>query len=93
MVSAQQAQMALDELKHGVIGIYQEEGINYLVTDYYEEVESIDCIQITDLGAIHDLHNMPLMHSGQLHFFPDNLSMAEMLDRPYGWVEFMKNFK
>ena len=51
MVNTQQAQMQLDELKYGIIGLFKNRGSNNfeLVTDVNDN-DTIDVIRITQFG-------------------------------------------
>ena len=92
MVNTQQAQMQLDELKYGIIGLFKQRGSNVfeLVTDVNDN-ESIDVIRITQFGVIQKEHNLPI-HYGTLKLFPDNNSMSDMLESPFDWNDFINSF-
>lgn len=92
MVNTQQAQMQLDELKHGIIGLFKMRGSNNfeLVTDVNDN-ESIDVIRITQFGVIQQEYNLPI-HFGTLKLFPDNMNMFEMLESPFDWNDFISSF-
>ena len=92
MVNTQQAQMQLDELKYGIIGLFKQRGSNVfeIVTDVNDN-ESIDVIRITQFGVIQKEHNLPT-HFGRLHLFPNNKNMNQMLDNPFDWNDFISSF-
>ena len=92
MVNTQQAQMQLDELKHGIIGLFKQRGSNVfeLVTDVNDN-DTIDVIRVTQFGVIQKEHNLPI-HYGTLKLFPDNKNMVEMLDNPFEFNAFIKSF-
>ena len=92
MVHTQQAQMQLNELKYGIIGLFKQRGSNVfeLVTDVNDN-ESIDVIRITQFGIIQQEYNLPI-HYGTLKLFPDNMNMFEMLDNPFDWNDFISSF-
>ena len=92
MIHTQQAQMQLDELKHGIIGLFKQRGSNVfeLVTDVNDN-ESIDVIRITQFGIIQQEIYLPI-HYGTLKLFPDNMNMFEMLDSSFDWNDFISSF-
>ena len=92
MVNTQQAQMQLDELKYGIIGLFKQRGLNNfeLVTDVNDN-DTIDVIRITQFGVIQQEYNLPI-HFGTLKLFPDNMNMFEMLDNPFDWNDFISSF-
>ena len=92
MVNTQQAQMQLDELKHGVIGLFKIRGSNNfeLVTDVNDN-DTINVIRVTQFGVIQQEYNLPI-HYGTLKLFPDNMNMFEMLDNPFDWNDFINSF-
>lgn len=92
MVNTQQAQIQLDELKHGIIGIFKNKlnGVFEMVTDI-EGDDNISTIYISSFGAIQENYNFPI-HYGTLHLFPDNKNMNDMLNSPFEWDAFMKQF-
>ena len=92
MVNTQQAQMQLDELKYGIIGLFKQRGSNVfeLVTDVNDN-DTIDVIRITQFGAIQQEFNLPT-HFGRLHLFPNNKNMNQMLDNPFDWNDFINSF-
>lgn len=93
MKSIQKAQQELNTLKNDVIGIFKMNGrvdIS-LVVNHQETNQTIDTITITNFGAIRLEYNLPLSF-GTLHLFPDNKNMNEMLDNPFEWDKFMKQF-
>ena len=92
MVNTQQAQMQLDELKYGIIGLFKMRGSNNfeLVTDVNDN-DTIDVIRVTQFGIIQQEYNLPI-HYGTLKLFPDNMNMFEMLDNPFEFNAFIKSF-
>ena len=92
MVHTQQAQMQLDELKYGIIGLFKMRGSNNfeLVTDVNDN-DTIDVIRVTQFGIIQQEYNLPI-HYGTLKLFPDNKNMVEMLDNPFDWNDFINSF-
>ena len=92
MVNTQQAQMQLDELKYGIIGLFKNRGSNNfeLVTDVNDN-DTIDVIRITQFGVIQQEYNLPI-HFGTLKLFPDNMNMNQMLDNPFDWNDFINSF-
>lgn len=91
MVHAQQAQIQLDELKHGIIGIYKDSLGFRMVTDVNNN-GTIDTIRFTEFGTIQGEFNAPL-RAGKLAMFDDNKTMNQLLDNPFEWAEFMKQFE
>ena len=92
MVNTQQAQMQLDELKYGIIGLFKMRGSNVfkLVTDVNDN-DTIDVIRVTQFGIIQQEYNLPIYY-GTLKLFPDNKNMVEMLDNPFDWNDFINSF-
>lgn len=92
MIHTQQAQMQLDELKHGIIGLFKMKYSNVfeLVVDVNDD-NTIDVIRITQFGVIQEEFGLPV-HYGTLKLFPDNGSMFDMLDNPFEWDAFIKSF-
>ena len=92
MVHTQQAQMQLDELKYGIIGLFKSRGSNNfeLVTDVNDN-DTIDVIRITQFGTIQEEFGLAT-HYGTLKLFPDNKNMVEMLDNPFDWNDFISSF-
>ena len=90
MVNTQQAIIQLNELKHGIIGIYKDSLGFRMVTDINDN-GNIDSIRFTEFGTIQEEYNAPLR--GKLKMFQDGKSMHQMLDNPFEWFEFMEDFK
>ena len=92
MVNTQQAQMQLDELKYGIIGLFKQRGSNVfeLVTDVNDN-DTIDVIRITQFGTIQEEFGLAT-HYGTLKLFPDNMNMVEMLYNPFDWNDFISSF-
>lgn len=89
MNSVFQAQEKLNTLKIEVVGIFKNNGVFELVLSYDEEF--INSIIITQFGAIQQQFNIP-RRFGILKLFPDDKNMKEMLDFPFAWDAFMKQF-
>jgi len=97
MIHTQQAQMQLNELKHGIIGLFKMKNSNVfeLVTDVNDN-DTIDVIRITQFGTIQEEFGLPT-HYGTLKLFEDSLTcrkytMNDMLDNPFEWDAFIKSF-
>ena len=92
MVHTLQAQMQLDELKYGIIGLFKNRGSNNfeLVTDVNDN-DTIDVIRITQFGTIQEEFGLAI-HYGTLKLFPDNMNMVEMLYNPFDWSDFISSF-
>lgn len=82
-------QEQLNILKNDVVGIFKSNGLFELVLSYDEEF--INSIVITQFGAIQQQFNIP-RRFGILKIFPDDKNMKEMLDFPFAWDAFMKQF-
>lgn len=61
MVHTQQAQIQLNELKYGIIGLFKNRGSNIfeLVTDINDN-DTIDVIRVTQFGTIQQEYNLPI---------------------------------
>lgn len=94
MINTQQAQIQLDELKNDVIGLFKMRNSNLfeLVVNCQETNNTIDVIRITQFGVIQKEFSLPT-HYGRLHLFLNNKTMNQMLDNPFKWAEFMKQFE
>ena len=92
MVHTQQAQMQLDELKYGIIGLFKSRGSNNfeLVTDVNDN-DTIDVIRITQFGAIQQEFNLPI-HYGTLKMFEEGKNFNDMLSNPFEFDAFIKSF-
>lgn len=92
MIHTQQAQIQLDELKHGIIGLFKMKNSNVfeLVVDVNDN-DTIDVIRITQFGVIQLEYDLPI-HYGTLKEFPDNKNMNDMLDNSFEWDAFIKSF-
>ena len=93
MVNTQQAQMQLDELKHGIIGLFKSRNSNVfeLVTDVNDN-DTINVIRVTQFGVIQEsLYNFDYVR-GNFKLFPDNKNMNQMLDNPFEFDAFIKSF-
>lgn len=93
MKSIQKAQQELNTLKNDVIGLFKMRNSNVfeLVVNYQEINDTIDVIRVTQFAVVQLEFNLPV-HFGTLHLFPDNKNMNEMLDNPFEWDKFMKQF-
>jgi uncharacterized protein YqgQ len=90
MIHTQQAQIQLDELKHGIIGLFKMRNSSQfeMIIDIND---TIDVVRFTQFGVIQEEFNLSI-HYGILKLFPDNKSMIEMLDNPFEWDAFIKSF-
>ena len=57
----------------------------------YAGEKTLDTINITDFGAIQSNYCLS-KRVGQLHLFPDDKNMNDMLDNPFEWSRFMAKF-
>lgn len=92
MINTQQAQIQLDELKFGVIGLFKSRNSDLfeLVTDVNDN-DTIDVIRVTQFGVIQSEFNLPI-HYGVFKLFPDNKNMNQILNNPFEWNDFIKSF-
>jgi hypothetical protein len=81
----------LDLIKSEVIGIYKHRtlGVFELVTKL--EGDTINTIFISQFGAIQQ--GFGIQHQqGTLILFPENKNMNQMLENPFEWDKFIKQF-
>lgn len=92
MIHTQQAQMTLDELKFGIIGLFKSRGSNNfeLVTDVNDN-DTIDVIRVTQFAVIQHEYNLPI-HYGILKLFPQGKNMNDILDNPFEFDVFISSF-
>jgi hypothetical protein len=91
MKTIRNAQNELNTLKNDVIGIFKMRDVFLLVVNHQEPNNTIDIIRVTQFAVIQLEFNLPI-HFGTLHLFPDNKNMNEMLENPFEWAEFIKQF-
>ena len=93
MKSIKNAQSELNSIKDNVIGIFKMRNSNVfeLVVNYQETNQTIDVIRVTQFAVIQLEFNLPI-HFGTLFLFPADKNMNEMLDNPFEWAEFIKQF-
>ena len=92
MIHTQQTQMQLDELKHGIIGLFKMKSSNqFEMVIEVNDNDTIDTIRFTQFGIVQEEFNLPI-HYGTYKIFPDNKNMNEMLDNPFEWNEFVESF-
>lgn len=93
MKSITTAQRELNNLKNDIIGIYKP---NH--KDSFELVleecapDKLKVIYISQFGAITTVTGVETGR-GILHFFPDNKNMNDMLNNPFEWDVFIKQFE
>ncbi len=95
ITNIREAQNSLTALKNDVIGIYKHRtlGVFELVFSIDKKSETIETCLISQFGAIQRGFNIPYKtQQGTLHLFPDNKNMNEMLDNPFKWDAFIKQF-
>jgi hypothetical protein len=93
MKSIQKAQQELNTLKNDVIGIYKHRtlGVFELVLKINRDAETIETIFISQFGTIQRGFQVQYQQ-GILHLFPDNKNMNEMLNNPFEFDAFIKQF-
>jgi len=86
-------QNELNALKEQVIGIYKHStiGVFELVLSIDKQTETIETCFISQFGAIQRGFSIPYQQ-GKLFLFPDNRNMNDMLNSPFEWDAFMKQF-
>jgi hypothetical protein len=62
-----------------------------LVLKINTEAETITTVFISQFGAIQKGFSVPYQQ-GQLHLFDKGVSMYELLEKPFDWGDFMKQF-
>lgn len=91
MKSIQTAQAELNNLKNDVIGIYKDAQTQRFELILEEREDSLTTINITQFGAIQTNYGFQKMY-GEVKMFPDNKNMNDMLNNPFEWDAFMKQF-
>ncbi len=81
--------VALHNLKSDVIGIVKNHDRFELLIK--ENENTLDTVNITEFGAVHFNYQLPKSYCHWI-LFPDNNNMNEMLDNPYEWDKFMRQF-
>lgn len=87
-VKATQEQFKI--LKDDIIGIFRNQGQFEMVLKVRNE-ETLDTISISHYGAISQNYGVPKKF-GKLILFPDDMNMNQMLEHPFVWDAFMKQF-
>jgi len=93
MKSITNAQQELNTLKNDIIGIYKHRtsGVFELVLSINKQTETIETCFISQFGAIRRGFGIPY-RLGILKIFPDNKNMNQMLNNPFEWDKFIKQF-
>ena len=92
MNSIRKAQQELNNIKNDVIGLYKISDCFELVVDFDKDTSTIDTINITEFGSLHQNYNIPFKRIGQFFLFPNGKNMNEMLVNPFEWSDFIKSF-
>ncbi len=93
MESIKKVQQELDNIKNDVIGLFKMRNSNvFELVIKVKEFATIDVIRITQFGAVQQEFNLPT-HYGQLVMFPQGKNMNQMLDNPFEFDSFVKQFK
>lgn len=92
MNSIRKAQQELNNIKNDVIGLYKISDCFELVVDFDKDTNTIDTINITEFGSLHQNYNVPFKKIGQFFLFPNGKNMNEMLVNPFEWSDFIKSF-
>ena len=92
MNSIRKAQQELNNIKNDVIGLYKKSDCFELVVDFDKDTSTIDTINITEFGSLHQNYNIPFKRIGQFFLFPNGKNMNEMLVNPFEWSDFIKSF-
>ena len=90
MYSAQNLRSSLEAFKRDVIGLVKNNDRFDLIVFKHSE-DKIDTITITQFGAIQENYMFPVKY-GEVKYFPNGKNMDEMLDNPFEWDAFMKQF-
>jgi hypothetical protein len=86
------ARHGVNELRNQIIGVFKHpDNLYEMVIDWDSEKDKIDLINITCFGAIQETFGYPCI-LGEFKLFPDNKNINEMLDNPFEWDAFMKQF-
>ena len=91
-LAIQNTRESLDTLKNEVIGLYKISDCFELVVDFDKDTSTIDTINITEFGSLHQNYNIPFKRIGQFFLFPNGKNMNEMLVDPFEWSDFIKSF-
>jgi hypothetical protein len=93
MKSIRNAQQELNNLKNDVIGLFKMRNSNVfeLVVNHQETNQIIDVIRVTQFAVVQLEYNLPI-HFGQLIMFPQGKNMNEMLNNPFEFDAFIKQF-
>jgi hypothetical protein len=93
MKSIRNAQQELNNLKNDVIGLFKMRNSNVfeLVVNHQETNQMIDVIRVTQFAVVQLEYNLPI-HFGQLIMFPQGKNMNEMLNNPFEFDAFIKQF-
>jgi hypothetical protein len=93
MKSIKTARQELNTLRNDVIGIFQNRhgGVFEMIVNNQDVNSSIDTIYISSFGVICVNYNTP-KSLGTVKLFPNNKNMNEMLNDPFEWDAFMKQF-
>lgn len=88
------AQDGLTLLKEDVIGIYKHHtlGVFELVLSINKQLKTIETCFISQFGVIQRGYSIPYQQ-GKLILFPDGKNMNNMLENPFEWEKFIKQFK
>ena len=92
MNSIRKAQQELNNIKNDVIGLYKISDCFELVVDFDKDTNTINTINITEFGSLHQNYNIPFKRIGQFFLFPNGKNMNEMLVNPFEWSDFIKSF-
>ena len=92
MNSIRKAQQELNNIKNDVIGLYKISDCFELVVDFDKDTNTINTINITEFGSLHQNYNIPFKKIGQFFLFPNGKNMNEMLVNPFEWSDFIKSF-
>ena len=92
MNSIRKAQQELNNIKNDVIGLHKISDCFELVVDFDKDTNTINTINITEFGSLHQNYNVPFKKIGQFFLFPNGKNMNEMLVNPFEWSDFIKSF-
>ena len=84
----------LDLIKSEVRGVYRHKniGVFELVVKVNKENQTMNTIFISQFGAVNESYNKPYIPNN-LHLFPENKNMNQMLENPFEWNDFMRKFQ
>lgn len=89
----QEAQVALDNLRRQVIGVYKHHPTSkeYFLILKDNNDGSIHCIAITEFGAVHHFLNYPV-GTGVVKYFDNGRNMMDLLnEEPLKWRSFIES--